>query len=334
MASVRAIAEEAGVSIATVSRVLNNHPAVSEKLRQRVKSVAERKSQANGAAHAAPQTLGVLYTSKVSISSPFDGALLQGFMSEAGGSDAVDMRIMSAAQLAEDGVSVVESLRRRNIGGVLVRTTIETRDLVEQLCAAAFPHVLICDRYDHPNASYIIGRTRSGSREATEHLLAMGHEKIAMVNSLIEDSDHNERLAGYQEALEAAGLDFDPQRVISVWPHRRGGETAMNRIVNERDRPTAIFFTDMGAAMGAAKRAYELGVNIPGDLSIVGVDDVDLRFFTCPTMTAVCQDTVQIGRSAYQMLQTLIRSPETGPLRTEIPSWLEVHQSTAPPAAA
>ncbi|MEM7680797.1 MAG: LacI family DNA-binding transcriptional regulator [Planctomycetota bacterium] len=329
MATVRSIAAEAGVSPATVSRVLNNDPRVSVTLRERVKAVARAK-QTPPAVDAMSQTLGVVYTGRASIGSPFDSALIDGFATNLG-HEALDLRVLSASTFLAAGGSIRAAIESKHLSGLIIRTTSETRDIAVDIFEMGVPAVVVCDRIDHPDASYIVGNSRQGVHEAVDHLVSIGHERITLVNSLIDDRDHRERDRGFQDALASAGHDFDRSQMIRVWPHRRGGASAMNRIMAERDRPTAVFFTDMGAALGAAKRAFELGVRIPGDMSMASFDDTDLRFFTCPTMTAVCQDTVQIGRSAFQMLQSLIRDPSSGPLRQEVPHWLEVHQSTGTP---
>ncbi|MEM8782793.1 MAG: LacI family DNA-binding transcriptional regulator [Planctomycetota bacterium] len=330
MASIRQIAERAGVSIATVSRVMNNHPQVSETLRQKVKLAAEEGFHPRPSSDPASAQIGVLFTTeRVTIGSPFDSAVMTG-VSEEMGVDAVDLRVMTPAQLMRDGSTLVGALRRRGLDGVLVRTATDSNHHAVKLFEAGFPAVVINDRIEHPDASYLAGSSRQASREAVEHLLGIGHTKIALVNSRISDTDHLDRYAGYRDAMDAAGLGTDQQRVVRAWPNRQGGTVAMNQIAIERDRPTALFFADMAAAMGASKRALEMGLKIPDDLSIVGFDDTDLRFFAYPTMSAVCQDTHQIGRQALRMLSALMNEPGAPPQRAEAATWFEVHDSTAP----
>ncbi|MEM7627615.1 MAG: LacI family DNA-binding transcriptional regulator [Planctomycetota bacterium] len=332
MASIRQIAQEAGVSIATVSRVMNNNPKVSESLRQRVQMAANRRRSNPDTQSPKTNCFGVLYTTdRLTIGSPYDSAILQG-MAEEMGADSMDIRLVTPSELMRGGRTLEQSLRLRGIQGVLIRVTADTAHHALDLVEADFPAVTVSDRLDHPKASYLAGSSRQASREAVEHLLSIGHEKIAIVNSRIPDTDHIERFEGYSDAMEAVGLTVEPHRVIRAWPNRRGGITAMNQLATERDRPTALFFADMEAAMGASKRAFELGLNVPGDISIVGVDDGDSRFFAYPTMTAVCQSAFQMGRDGTRMLQQLIQNPTGPPLREKAASWLEVHDSTGAPA--
>ncbi len=338
MASIREIAEQAGVSIATVSRVMNNHPQVSETMRRKVQRVVEGGASVSPATSAFGESsslcVGLLFTTeRVTLASPFDSVVLQG-ISEEMGVDAINLRVLTPSELTRDGLSLPDALRARGVNGVLVRTAADSSQQLNTLFDAGFPTVVINDRIDHPRASYLSGTSRQASREAVEHLLSIGHTKIALVNSRIPDTDHIDRYQGYRDAMDAAGLGVDQQRVIRAWPNRQGGTVAMNQIAIERDRPTALFFADMAAAMGAGKRALEMGLRIPDDLSLMGFDDTDMRFFAYPTMSAVCQDAYQIGRQATRLLNTLMQDPNAPPQRAEVATWLEVHDSTAPPCAS
>ena len=412
MPSVRQIAEEAGVSIATVSRVLNENPQVSLHLREKVQAVVQRRGAVERTAGADPgdnlargvfrsmpegggptgavgggggvhglkiealeapaasasTTMALLYTAEPTLLSPFDAAVLHGMLNPpvpvpapaSGGSGLCGgVQVLRASDLlagcddahgGQRGARLAARLQRLNVGGVVVRTTHATRALAEALSRTGFPMVTLSDVV--PGADSLAGDGQAAASDLTAHLLAIGHTRLGLVRSPIRDHDHDRRVAGFEAAIAQAGIGMDQVRVFECWPHRRGGEAAMNQILTEQNQPTAVLVTDMGAALGMLKRAQEIGVDIPRKLSIATFDDNDLRFSTHPILTASCQSAADMGARAAGLLRDRIRQPfapicEQLPAedaaealaardcrRADTPTWLEVHRSTARPETA
>ena len=148
------------------------------------------------------------------------------------------------------------------------------------------------------------------------------------------DRDHDARRAGYVDALAGAGLELDPELVVSVVADMDGGKSAINRLMSLPSPPTAVYFTDPLACVGAIAQAHSLGIHIPDDLSIVGFDDGDIRFRTWPVFTAVCQDAAQLGfEAALSLTRKLTGIINGDAVQREMNTFFEVHETTGLPPA-
>lgn len=328
MATVREIAENTGVSTATVSRVLNNHPSVSIEVRERVLEAAQRRGYAAQPARQAA-CLAVLYAGEMWLSSGFDGALLQGITEGMAETD-YGLQVLDIQRSRQRGESYRQFFRRMSIAGAILRVNSRTHSVCEEIAEEGLASVVIGERPADPNVSYVYSESRATSREAVEHLIGLGHRRIAISVNIVPDLDHEDRVAGYREALQEAGIEFDPKLLINTPAHRVGGTTLIKRIATMADRPTALYVTDPMAALGAVHEAIDTGIDVPGELSIIGFDDTESRFFINPTYTAVCQNTLALGREATDALLSRISDPKQPPVRKALKTWLEVHDSTGP----
>ena len=227
---------------------------------------------------------------------------------------------------------------RKGLEGLVIRVDGETRSVCSTIAAEGVPHVVVADRFEEESVNYVSCNSTRASREAVEHLLHLGHKRIALCHNVVLDTDHQDRIAGYESALADAGIEVDPQLIISVSADLGGGAAALNRLMSAPEPPTAIFFTDPALTMGALRRALEVGINVPDELSVIGVDDERLRKMSHPVFTAVCQNAAELGQQAGRWLcRTLAedngRDRKTASLRQEMEAFLEINQTTAPPPA-
>ncbi|MEM9753977.1 MAG: LacI family DNA-binding transcriptional regulator [Planctomycetota bacterium] len=333
MSSVREIAQKAGVSITTVSRVLNNHPRVSEQARRRVLSAANESRYQPTVGRKSTVNIALLYTGPMAVGSAFDAALMDGMtgsMEEFG----YDLMVLDGSRVRQPDETYSQVFMRKGIRGVILRSSISSRQPAIDIANEGFPAVVLGDRFDHPTMAFVGADSAAASAEAIDHLIGLGHREIGVVTNVEDDCDHLDRLAGFHQAMEKAGLKHDKSRVFRSPAHRIGGESFINRFVSmpKKSRPTALYFVDPISGFAALNRAQKLGVRVPDELSIVGFDDHEWRFMALPQMTAVCQDAIALGRSAFITLNQLIERPDQ-PLATESkPAWLEVHGTTGPPA--
>ncbi|MEM8782703.1 MAG: LacI family DNA-binding transcriptional regulator [Planctomycetota bacterium] len=330
MSSVREIAQQAGVSITTVSRVLNNHPRVSDEVRKRVLEVANRERYQPTVGRRSTVNIALLYTGAMAVGSAFDAALMEGMtsgMEEFG----YDLMVLEGNRVRQEDETFSQVFLRKGIRGVILRSGVASRQPALEIAAEGFPAVVLGDRFEHPTLRFVGADSTAASVQAIEHLIDLGHRDIGVVTNVEDDCDHLDRLRGYHEAMDAAGLDHDASRIFRTPAHRVGGEAFMNRFVTMPDRPTALYFVDPIAGFAALNRAQTLGLSIPGDLSIVGFDDHEWRFLARPKLTAVCQDAIALGRSAFEMLNQLIEHPDRPTPASTKSAWLEVHGSTGPP---
>lgn len=331
MSSVREIARLVGVSPTTVSRAINNHPMVAPEVRQRILAAMNRSGYMPAVSKRSTTNIAFLYTGVSSLGSPYDAAVMQG-MSDRMDDLGFDLLILNAGRAVLPGETFTQMFHRKSVKGAVIRTDSRTRHLVQAIADENFPSVVIGDRFEDPNVCSIFCESRTTSAEAVEHLISLGHARIGVCINRVDDSDHLDRLAGYRDALERAGLAYDERFVYREYANLDGGSQLIRKLRTSRDAPTAIYIGDPLTAIGAINEASRLGIKVPEDLSIVGFDDGESRFITQPQMTAVVQDAREVGREAFEVLHTLIEQRKQSDVeRRVLPTRFELHASTAPP---
>lgn len=326
MASVRSIAEKAGVSIATVSRVLNDDPAVTPRTRDAVMQVIDRSGYSVRVRKVAGATLGFAYTQKRTLAVPYDAAVFEGVVRGAEESR-WDVMLVSFQRDKRRDESFTQFFQRKGVRAVVLRTAAATRDVCQQIADEGFPHVVISERFDSPDVNYIDGDSKGETHRAIDYLISLGHRRIAFGMHNVPDRDHFDRFEAYQAALAEHGIAYDGKLVCRHPATLAGGGTILTLLVNRPERPTAVFFADPILAIGAMRRAQELSLRVPADMSIVGFDDTDARFSTCPVLTAVCQDASMLGVEAARWLT---RGAWRMPFRKTIPTYFEINGSVGP----
>jgi len=335
MSSVREIASRVGVSVATVSRVINNDPCVSEAMRERVLKAANQSRYVPKVGVRSTMNIAFLYTDEPSLDSPFDSALLQG-MGERMDQFRFDLMILRASRSKLPHETFTQMLMRKGVRGAVVRTTTGTRDVCEEIATEGFPAVVVADRFDNPKVSFVTSDSRTSSRDAVEHLIRLGHRRIAICVNVVDDSDHADRVAGYRDAFSQQSLEVDERMILRAPANRWGGEQFMRRLMAGDGRPTAVYLADPMSAVGAMHEAQKMGLKVPEDLSVVGFDDGDLRHLLLPVMTSVVQDAKEMGREAFEVLHELINRPnaKAAAVRRVLPTVLEIHGSTGAPSVS
>jgi DNA-binding LacI/PurR family transcriptional regulator len=149
---------------------------------------------------------------------------------------------------------------------------------------------------------------RHGAYLAAQHLVHLGHRRIAYVAAAIDHSDNEERAAGYRQALSEAGIAFDPRLVVPGTGQAGGGERALPVLRALPDPPTAACCYNDMTAIGLIKAAQQTGLTVPDDLAVVGFDDIPLARYVCPTLTTIAQPMPELGQLAMGMVLDLVRS--------------------------
>lgn len=338
VASVRTIAKRAGVSITSVSRVLNNHPQVSTRIRQRVLAASNEAGYSPTVGRRSTTNIALVYTGEETLGSAFDAALMSG-LARAAHETRFDLMILDLRRAKLSSETYTQMFIRKAIRGALLRTTAAARGVCEAIAAEGFPAVVVADRFDNPQVNYVYCDSRDASREAVDHLIGLGHRRIAIGINVVDDTDHIDRLGGYRESLATHGIQFDPRLVLRVPALRQGGGQMLRRLLTMPERPTAIFLTDPVTAVGALFEARKMGVNIPRDISIVGFDDADIRYSVFPELTSVCQDASVLGFEAFNAVMSLLERDASiagvapTPVRKALRTWLEIHESAGPAPA-
>ena len=326
------VAGAAGVSPSTVSRILNGTAQVSEAKKVAVENAIARlrfvpNPAARLLANGRSMTIGVVAQS---IDSPFYGEGLRGIEDVLGDSKFAVL-FTSGHWKAEQERRCVDQLQSRRVDGLIFLTSCLSSEELRKL-AAEVPLVvtgrrlkaerLYCLEFDH----------RGGARLATEHLLGMGHRRIAFISGLSGHADAGQRLRGYRDALEQAGIDFDPRLVESGRYREAGGEAAVYRLLDAGVPFSAIFAANDQSAYGACLALYRRGLRVPHDMSIVGFDDLLASAYSVPPLTSVHQAIYETGRAAAQAIVDLLegRLPDTAVPEPR----LVIRESATSPAAA
>lgn len=331
MSSVRAIADELGVSVATVSRALNNHAGVSEEMRKRVLQAADRTGYRPSVGRKPTNVIGLAYPNEPVRADfgAFEAVLLAGIL-EGVNERRFDLTFINIHRDKNPSETYEQFFDRKGVRGVIVRP-LDDDGLAEEIAADGVPTVLVADRSDDPRVNYIDSDSRRTSKQAVEHLIGLGHRRIGLAIHRVADSDHRDREAGYRAALAGAGIEEDDSLTVRAEASPEGGAMMLMSLLEQDNPPTAIYFTNPLSTVGALHKCLQLGIRVPKDLSIVGFDDGDIRMRTFPRFTAVCQDAQALGLEAARWLTRALTGEATGSFREVRPTTLSVLDSTAFP---
>ena len=333
MASVRKIAADAGVSVGTVSRVLNNHPHVSSEARQKVLDAISERGYINPViSRQSLRTVALLSAGgPLALEGPYDLALLRGvYLGMV--QHAYNLLLLDAERNQKAGESATQTLLRLGVSGVLLRTSSQSTDVVREIAEGPVPAVLVADHLpDLPIAS-VRSDSSAAIRQAVGQLVQLGHRRIAITLNVVVDHDHQRRHEQWAAALREAGIRPSDDLVMTVPANADAGAATLRQLRAMADRPTAIFATDPLAAAGILQEALRLGVDIPGDLSVLGFDDTETRQTLHPRMSAICQDTVALGSRAFERLERLMRDGgKSKPSDDVMECWYDPQNSVGPP---
>ncbi|BCW05680.1 LacI family DNA-binding transcriptional regulator [Arthrobacter sp. NtRootA1] len=325
--TLRDVAEASGVSISTVSRVLDDRtPPSRSETAQRVRQVAEalgyrRNIFASNLRRGATATIGVLVPRLTDAVM----ALMFEALERAARRQGYFAVVATCGDDPAEESRATETLLDRNVDGLILATARLDDALPASLRQRSIPHVLVL-RTDRVSPSSL-GDDEAGGYLATRHLIDLGHRDIAIVTGPWFTSSGQDRQHGAQRALLEAGIELPPNRVISTGYGVDDGIEAGRQILGSDERPTAIFAANDNLAIGVVSAARALGV-IPGEhLSVVGYNDIPLASRLPTPLTSVHTPFDQIASAAFDLL---LGETEPGTVRTTLPTLIP-RASTAPP---
>jgi LacI family transcriptional regulator len=300
------VAERAGVSPSTVSRILNGTAVVSDEKRAAVdEAVATLGFIPNPVARglAGGRTLSIGVVSQA-IDSPFYGAALRGIEMEL---DAVGYSplFMSGNWHVEEEARCIDVLRSRRVDGLIVLTG-RLADAALRSLARQLPVVVTGRSLKASNLVSMDFDNREGARQATQHLIDLCHRRIAFIGGDPEHPDAIDRQQGYRSAVESAGLRFDPALVLQGSFNEHSGLLAVERLMASRTRFSAVVAANDQMAIGAALGLHRAGRRIPDDVSLVGFDDLAGSVYMIPPLTTVHNPVQEIGQLAARAMLTLL----------------------------
>ncbi|MFJ9721593.1 LacI family DNA-binding transcriptional regulator [Streptomyces sp. NPDC101209] len=312
---IKDVAEYAGVSPKTVSNVINDYEHVSEQTRTVVREAIEALGyRVNIAGRQLRQgRTGMITLAVPELDVAYFAELSRHVMDVAG----LHGRTVLLHQTGADHERELAALHGFDTqfcdGVILSPLSLLPRDLATR--DRRLPVVLLGERSPEGHTDHVGIDNVRAARDATEHLLARGRRRIAVIGGALRGRQGTDRLRtdGYRAALTAAGVPFDAGLVVPVDAfHWRDGAEAATRLMRSATPPDALLCLNDNMALGALRALYETGVRVPGEVDVVGFDDIEASRFSVPSLTSVAPDKREIARAAVSLLLERIDSPDPG----------------------
>jgi DNA-binding LacI/PurR family transcriptional regulator len=306
--SIKDIARLAGVSHSTVSRALRDSPLIPPQTTQRIKGIAAEMSYSASAVGRSlvtrkTETIGVVVTG---IDDPFNGEVVAGIEEIANGYGYSVILATSQAS-PEREMRVVRSFGERRVDGILVASSRLGANYLTLLSELHVPVVLLNNQHPSEFVYSVTIDNFDGGYQAAQHLIELGHRKIAYIGDQSGLQSDTERRSGFKKAMRKVQLATPAEYLTRGDGRTSGGRECAQRLLALADRPTAIFCYNDMTALGAMEAAAERQLAVGRDLSIVGFDDLFFASFLQPPLTTVRQPKKKLGRRATELLMTLMK---------------------------
>jgi len=332
--TIRDVARQANVSVATVSHVINATHYVSPELTQRVLDAIESLGyRPNRLAQAlSKQTIPMVALVVPDISNPYWAQVARVVQ------DITDKHDYSVIVCSTDGILKRELRFLRSlsgwISGLILHPYHVSQVQVSQAVGDDLPIVILGDflpGHEQPaNWDHVQGDNEAGARVAVEHLINLGHRRIAFIHGPSDTPSSTLRLSGFRSALESAGIPIDENILIPGDYTRESGRAGIAKLLSMDQPPTAVFCANDLIALGALETAWQRGYHIPRDLSIVGFDDIDEARRATPPLTTVKGPPRRVGKLAAELLVERLKG-RGEPRRIRLEFSLVVRETTASP---
>lgn len=328
MPTIKDVARHAGVSITTVSRILNNQPYVAEELRQRVlKSIDElgyRPSRVAQRLRATASSLvGVIFSD---IANPFYIESLRGIeqvLSQHG----MSVLIGNANSDPKREEAFIHLMQMEGVAGLIIAPTKEDSPVLAHTSDLGLPVVVIDRRMVNMQVDAVLADNFKGSWLAIQHLVQLGHQRIAVVSGPLHLTSGRERYTGYLQAMSDVSLPVENSFTRFGDYRQASGYTLTRELLNLSDPPTALFVANNQMTIGALNAIHEAGWTIPDDIAVIGFDDLSWAISLNPPLTTVAQPTFEIGLRAAELFLVRIADPNRPPRTIVLETRLIVRES-------
>lgn len=331
MTTIRDVARRAGVSMTTVSHVVNDTRTVSPEGRARVEEAIRElgyvpSAVARSLKTQSTRTVGMMIPNS---SNPYFAELAR-VVEDRCFAAGYTLVLCSTDDEPRRQSVYLKVLSERRIDGLIVVSTGHEAELRAMLAGLTMPYVLVDREIDEPHCDLVETTHLHGGLLATRHLLSLGHQRIACIGGPEELAPSEQRIEGWRLAFTEIGRPLERDNLL--WRSdftSQGGYEAMHAIARSPTVPTAVFVCNDLMAIGALRAAHECGLRVPEDLSMVGFDDIELSGFTSPPLTTVAQPKRRIGALAVDMLLERIRGQRPEGRKVLLQPELRVRSSTA-----
>jgi len=325
--TIKDVAERADVCIATVSRVINNHPNISNKTRKLVLDAMEDLNYTPYYRLASKSTkvVGVLVPD---INNMYYPTVLKAIEKEFLKSN-YNIFFCHTAENIDEEKRYLDTLLNKNVEGLIffsARPKDSKNHYIEDI-SKRIPVLMINDYLSGSNVYSVMSDGVEGLYQATKYLIDLGHRKIGFINGNLNYSSYNDKLLGYKNALTDNEIEINDDYILFETPYTRGGYNGVKKLFKLREKPTAILTASDQIAIGAMKAIYEEGYLIPKDFSIIGYANIPIGEDIYPGLTTVNQFGEKIGKTAAQIIMGAINTDYVGPKKTLIHPELKIRNS-------
>ena len=336
MATIYDVAKLAGVSTATVSRAINDSGYVSEETKRGVLQAMEELGYvpSGGSRHTGLQTNLLIALIIPDITNPFFPAVVRG-VDDFIGNKGYQLVLCNTGGGVDKELAILQVLIEKRVDGLICAPTHDGKTTIALARKHSIPMVMLDRVGENLPVDCIATDHQIGAYKAVQHLLNLGHRRIAHVAGPREIPSAGERRRGYIAALEDYGVPLDLELIVQGDYTQHTGRWALERLMEMGEPPTAVLTSNDLNAVGLMEKAAERGVHIPNDLSVCGFDDIEYATIVSPKLTTVSQDKYELGKLAAEYLLRRIQNPATVPRYIQLEPDLVVRASTTvPPSSA
>ncbi|MEM5948365.1 LacI family DNA-binding transcriptional regulator [Spirochaetia bacterium 38H-sp] len=324
MITQKEVAKRAGVSVMTVSRVINGNPNVKEETRKKILRIIEEldyhpNSAARSLSSSKIGSIGIVAPLANNIgleSNPYFIGLLRGIEWE-GINRGFDILISTQRRHGENDFPFFRLFFEKKADGLIFLSANFTEKEIKTIQEKKIPCCIVGEKQISADIPVVDSKNREAMKTLVQHLIELGHKKIGFLHSAIRTYHMEERFAGFQEAIRENNIDFDPDWLYYGDFTEESGAQALDTLLSRKSRPTAIVCGTDSMALGVIRRARELGIKIPEDLSVTGFDCTPESRVVHPSLATMAQPLVDMGRTAAEILIDILEKRDPPPSRIE-----------------
>lgn len=332
MVTIKDVAKVAGVSPSTVSRALNDSSLISEATKERIRKIAEelgyeRNELARGLVKG---TFGALGLVVPDITNPFFAEIARG-VSDVAHSQGYGVLLCTTEEDLNREAKYLSFLKRKRVDGLILSAVTADDPNLCALMRSDIPFVLVSRLVRGLDVPFVIGDDKRGATLAVEHLIQLGHRRIAFIGGPSNVQSSQDRMKAYRQVLRKYGLSAKSGWAVFADFTQAAGRAAARKLLQGRGRPTAVFAANDVIALGVMEAAEELGFSIPEDLSLIGYDNISYAALPRVQLTTVAQPAYEMGQIAAEYLLSACMKGKREKLKRVLPPRLVVRKTTASP---
>lgn len=330
ISTIRDVAEKAGVSVTTVSHVINKTRFVSEDLIRRVNdAIGELNYQPSGLARSlrtkASGSIGVIIPDNTN---PFFAEVVRGIEDHCY-KEGYAVFLCNSDDDPDKEYNYIKLLREKGVDGMVLVSTGNNRDSLELLDQGKIPKVIIDREVESIDSDSVLVDNFDGGYKATRHLLELGHSRIGCITGSSQVTPSGQRLEGYTKALKEKGVAVESGLIVTGDFKSQSGGECLIQLMKQPEPPTAVFVCNDLMAFGALSAARQLGIQIPSELSIVGFDDIAMASMIIPSLSTIAQPKRELGETGATLLLKRIKNRDTEQSTIVLEPLLIIRESSA-----